>query len=183
MRARPRILIASVAAICLLAGLSSVALAANAHFKKGGAPVCNVSQSGSSSSTTCTGSLTGLGFGDVDLETTVSGFAVYQCQNGGGNTAPGQNRVQVGPATSPTIIPGNEVKNGNLTFTTNPAVLSAPSTVSGSAAGCPNSNWTGVNPTLTVTGITLKISQGGTLLFTCTANNPNGLSGSVPLTC
>jgi hypothetical protein len=127
--------------------------------------------------------LTGLGGGDVVLETTVSGFAVYQCQNGGGQVAPGQNRVLVGPSTTPTTIPGSEVKNGNLTFTTNPAVLSASSTVSGSAAGCPNSNWTGVNPQLTLTSITLKISQGGQLLFTCTASNPNGLSGTVPLSC
>jgi hypothetical protein len=117
------------------------------------------------------------------LNTTVSGFAVYQCQNAGGNTAPGQNKVLVGPATAPTHIPGTEIKNGNLAFTTNPAVLSAPSTVTGAEAGCPNPNWTGVNPALTVTSITLTISQGGTLLFTCTASNPNGLSGSVPLAC
>jgi hypothetical protein len=127
--------------------------------------------------------LAGLGNGDVDLNTTVSGFAVYQCQNAGGNTAPGQNKVLVGPVTAPTHIPGTEIKNGNLAFTTNPAVLSAPSTVTGAEAGCPNPNWTGVNPALTVTSITLTISQGGTLLFTCTASNPNGLSGSVPLAC
>lgn len=159
------------------------ATAASPHFKKGGTPVCTVTLSGSSSSTTCTGSLAGLGNGDVDLNTTVSGFAVYQCSNQGGNVAPGQNKVLVGPVTAPTHIPGNEIKNGNLSFTTNPAVLSAPGTVTGAQAGCPNPNWTGVNPTLTVTSITLTISQGGTLLFTCTASNPNGLSGSVPLTC
>ena len=171
--------------VLLVAGTTAAAaLAASPHFKKGGSPTCTISGGGTSStSTTCTGSLTGLGGGDVVLETTVSGFAVYQCQNGGGNIAPGQNRVLVGPSTTPTTIPGSEVKNGNLTFTTQPAELSAPSTVSGSAAGCPNSNWTGVNPQLTLTSITLKISQGGQLLFTCTASNPNGLSGTVPLSC
>ena len=171
--------------VLLVAGTTaSAALGASPHFKKGGSPTCTISGGGTSStSTTCTGSITGLGGGDVVLETTVSGSAVYQCQNGGGQTAPGQNRVLVGPSTTPTTIPGSEVKNGNLTFTTQPAVLSAPSTVSGSAAGCPNSNWTGVNPQLTLTSITLKISQGGQLLFTCTASNPNGLSGTVPLSC
>ena len=171
--------------VLLVAGTTAAAaLAASPHFKKGGSPTCTISGGGTSStSTTCTGSLTGLGGGDVVLETTVSGFAVYQCQNGGGNIAPGQNRVLVGPSTTPTTIPGSEVKNGNLTFTTQPAELSAPSTVSGSAAGCPNANWTGVNPQLTLTSITLKISQGGQLLFTCTASNPNGLSGTVPLSC
>src|ERR671936_841046 len=66
-------------------------------------------------------------------------------------TGTGQNRVLVGPSTTPTHIPSSAVKNGNVTFTTNPAVLSAPSTVSGAEAGCPNQNWTGVNTQLTVT--------------------------------
>jgi hypothetical protein len=162
---------------------SSPALAASPHFKKGGEPVCTVSTATASSSTTCSASLAGLGNGDLLLETTVSGFAVYQCQNQGGNVAPGQNKVLVGPVTAPTTIPGDQIKNGNVSFTTNPAVLTAPGTVTGAEAGCPNPNWTGVNPTLTTTNITLTISQGGVLLFKCTASNPNGLSGTVPLTC
>jgi len=168
--------------IALLAN-APAANAASPHFKKGGEPTCQVVMSGSTSTTTCTGKLAGLGNADVDLNTTVSGFAVYQCQNGGGNIAPGQNRVLVGPVTEPTHIDSSDIKNGNLNFTTNPAVLSAPTTVTGAEAGCPNPNWTGVNPTLTVTDITLTIAQGGTLLFTCTASNPSGLSGTVPLTC
>jgi hypothetical protein len=171
--------------VLLVAGTTAAAaLGASPHFKKGGTPTCTISGGGTSStSTTCTGSITGLGGGDVEIDTTVSGFAVYQCQNGGGNTAPGQNRVLVGPSTTPTNISGNEIKNGNLTFTTQPAALTAASTVSGDAAGCPNANWTGVNPQLTLTDITLKIFQGGQLLFTCTASNPNGLSGTVALSC
>lgn len=180
---RTRILVLTAVVACFGA-FTMAALAASPHFKKGGAPVCTVTSSSSnSSSTTCTASLAGLGFGDLDIQTTVSGFAVYQCQNGGGNIAPGQNRVLVGPSTTPTLIPSGAIKNGNVSFTTNPAVLSAPSTVSGSAAGCPNSNWTGVNPTVTVTSITLTIAQGGSTLFTCTASNDQGLSGSVPLSC
>jgi len=182
MRLHTRVLVASLA-VALFGALSAMALAASPHFKHGGEPVCTITGSGTSSSTTCTGSLSGLGGGDLTLSTTVSGFAVYQCQNPGGNIAPGQNRVLVGPTTTPTTIPGTEIKNGNLTFTTNPAVLTAPSTVSGTAAGCPNGGWTGVNPTLTTTNITLTIAQGGTTLFTCTASNPNGLSGTVPLSC
>ena len=170
--------------VLLAVGMTSTAaLAASTHFKHGGEPVCTISGSSTSKSTTCTASLSGLGNGDLNITTTVSGFAVYQCQNGGGNIAPGQNRVLVGPVTAPTTIPSGQIKNGNVTFTTNPAVLTAPSTVSGAAAGCPNANWTGVNPTLTVTSIQLKIAQGGVTLFTCTASNPNGLSGTVPLSC
>ena len=70
-----------------------------------------------------------------------------------------------------------------MTFTTNPAVLTAPSTVPGSQAGCPNPNWTGVNPTLTVTSIQLSIAQGGVTLFNCSASNSSGLTSPVRLTC
>jgi hypothetical protein len=169
-----------------MAVAASLALAASPHFKHGGTPTCTIAGSGSSStSTTCTASLTGLGFGDVTVNTTVSGRAVYQCQNAGGNIAPGQNRVLVGPSTTPTTIDSGAIKNGNLTFTTNPAVLSAPDTVSGSAAGCPNANWTGVNPSLTVTSIELSISQAGNTFYDCTVSDPNGLSGKVafPASC
>jgi len=61
--------------------------------------------------------------------------------------------------------------------------LTAPSEATGAEAGCPNPNWTGVNPTLTLTSITMDISQDGVLLFHCTASNPEGLSGTVALSC
>jgi hypothetical protein len=166
---------------------ATAAFAASPHFKHGGSPTCTISGTGTTStSTTCTGSLTGLGGGDVVLNTTVSGFAVYQCTNNGGNTAPGQNRVLTGPSTTPTTIPGSEVKNGNLTFTVSNAddPLTASDTATAAEAGCPSSNWTGVNPQLTLTDITLQFFQPvGTLVFTCTASNKNGLSGTVPLSC
>jgi len=166
---------------------TQAALAASPHFKKGGTPVCTISGSGTNStSTTCTASLSGLGGGDVTINTTVSGSAVYQCQNGGGNISPGQNRVLVGPSTTPTTIDSGAIKNGNLTFTTNPADLSAPSTVTGGQAGCPNGNWTGVNPSLTLTSIELSITQQpeGTF-YDCTLSNQNGLTGTVsfPASC
>lgn len=171
--------------VSLAVGMTaSAALAASPHFKKGGEPVCNVSGAGTnSSSTTCSASLSGLGGGDLVINVTVSGSAVYQCRNNGGNIAPGQNRVLVGPTTTPTTIPSGAIKNGNVSFTTNPAALTAPTTVTGQQAGCPGANWTGVNPALTTTNITMTIAQGGATLFTCTASNPEGLSGTVPLSC
>jgi hypothetical protein len=164
---------------------ASVALGASPHFKKGGTPRCTISGSGNSLTTTCTGSITGLGGGDVTITTIVSGSAVYQCQNNGGNTAPGQNKVLVGPSTEPTTIPSGEIKNGNLTFTTDPNTLSADSTVTGSEAGCPGNNWTGVNPELKVTSIELSIAQAGNTFYDCTVSNENGLSGTVsfPASC
>jgi hypothetical protein len=178
-----RILLILVVVIAAMA-LPATASAQNPHFKRNGEPVCTVSGAGTNtSSTVCSASLAGLGNETLVINVTVSGSAVYQCQNQGGNTAPGQNRVLVGPVTAPTTIPADQIKNGNVSFTTNPAVLTAPATVTGAEAGCPNPNWTGVNPVLTTTNITMTISQGGVLLFTCTASNPSGLSGRVPLTC
>jgi hypothetical protein len=165
---------------------ASPAWAAGEHFTHGGTPTCTitaiVTATDTSQSVACTGELAGLGNVDLVLDLSVSGFAVYQCQNNGGNIAPGQNRVAVGPAVSETTIPANAIKNGRTKFTTNAAVLSAPLTVSGAVAGCPNQNWTGVNPVVTVTSITLKISQTD-LLFTCTATKASGLTGTVTLTC
>jgi hypothetical protein len=183
MRRIRLVLLALPAMIAAFVLASPAAYAASPHFKKGGEPVCTFSGT-TSIPVTCGGTLAGLGNEDLNLHLSVSGFALYQCQNGGGNTAPGQNKVLAGPATSDTAIPASAIKNGNLTFQTNAATLTAASTVSGATAGCPNSNWTGVNPTLTVTSITLEILQPTTtLIFTCTASNPNGLTSPVTLSC
>lgn len=177
------LMLITVVLFVFTAGVSA-AQAASPHFKRGGSPVCTVSISGSTTTTTCRAVITGLGNDDLLATVTVSGFAVYQCQNGGGNTAPGQNKVLVGPAVAPTLIDSDAIKNGNLTLVTNPAVLTAPSTVSGGAAGCPNPNWTGVNPVVTVTSISLVIEQPpGTEIFNCSKSDANGLTGSVALTC
>jgi len=180
MRRRLIILAAAVATATIAV---SAAMGASPHFKKGGEPSCSFSGT-TSIPVTCTATLAGLGQQDLNVHLSVSGFALYQCQNGGGNTAPGQNKVLAGPASSDTAIPASAVKNGNLTFTTNPATLTTPAMVSGAVAGCPNNNWMGVNPTLTLTSISLVIEQPpGTAIFTCSASNPNGLTSPVRLAC
>jgi hypothetical protein len=181
-----RLLVLLCAPLLFFVMFAAPAFADGQHFTHGGVPTCTitpiVTATDTSQSVTCTGELAGLGNVDLVLDLSVSGFALYQCQNGGGNIAPGQNKVLVGPATSSTTIPASAIKNGRTPFTTNPAVLSAPLTTSAAVAGCPNANWTGVNPVVTVTSITLKITQ-TTLLFTCTASDPNGLTGTVTLSC
>src|SRR6266498_4281893 len=165
-----------ILAAFVLTAIGSTAIASSPHFKKGGEPVCTFAGT-TSIPVTCTATLAGLGNEDVNVHLSVSGFALYQCQNNGGNIAPGQNKVLVGPATSDTAIPASAVKNGNLTFTTNAATLSAAATVSGATAGCPGNNWTGVNPVLTLTSISLDIQQPpGTSIFSCSASDPNGLT-------
>ena len=178
-----RIIVILAACFVATIAFASPAVAASPHLKKGGEPVCSFSGT-TSIPVTCTATLSGLGNQDVKVHLSVSGFALYQCQNGGGNIVPGQNRVLAGPATSDTAIPASAIKNGNLTFTTNPATLTAAATVGGDVAACPNNNWTGVNPTLALTDIGLVIEQPpGTPIFTCAASNPTGLTSPASLTC
>jgi hypothetical protein len=162
---------------------ASAALAASPHFKKGGEPSCTISGAAGSATTSCSASLAGLGNADVKVILTTEGSAVYTCQNQGGNDAAGQNKVQVGPVVTPVIFPASAIKNGNLSFTV-ANTLTAPAEVTGAEAGCPNPNWKGVNPVLTVTSISLVIEQPpGTPIFSCGASNPNGLTGTVALSC
>ena len=180
---RPLFVLLAAILFVFATGLSA-AQAASPHFKRNGAPVCTVTTTATSTSTTCRTVLAGLGNEDLLATVTTSGFAVYECQNQGGNVAPGQNKVLTGPVTAPTFIDSDAIKNGNLTLVTNPAVLEAEETVTGAEAGCPNPNWTGVNPTLTLTSIELLIEQPpGTVIFRCTATNPEGLGSTVPLAC
>ena len=180
---KPLRLLAIATVLVAAAAFPATASAASPHFKHGGEPTCTISGPAASKTTSCSASLAGLGNDDVRVTLTTSGSAVYQCQNQGGNTAPGQNRVLVGPSVTPVTFPASAIKNGNLSFTIS-NTLTAPATVTGAAAGCPNANWTGVNPVLTVTSVSLVIEQPvGTTIFTCTASNPNGLSGTFALTC
>ena len=181
-----RVLILIASCLLFLFAGSATAQAASPHFKKGGEPVCTIVYNAdhTSSSTTCHTVLAGLGNEDLLATVTVGGFAKYICENQGGNQAPGQNKVLEGPNSEPTFIPSGDIKNGNLTLDTNAVTLAADATVSASEAGCPNDNWTGVDPVLTVTSIQLVIEQPeGTTIFDCSATNDNGLTSPVTLTC
>src|SRR5690349_6988750 len=165
-----------VVALALLVG-GGVAFASSGLFAKGGEPVCTISSTSSaSSSTTCTATLSGKNKNStLTADIAVSGFAVFQCQTTGSTTT-GQNQVAVETFWS------SPIPLGVRTFTTSPAVLSAPATVSAQAAGCPTGATAG-NPTLTTTNIHFRNDNGSIASAPCTASNPNGLSGTVPLHC
>jgi hypothetical protein len=151
------------------------------HFTQGGTPTCTLN---ADTTVDCTAELAGLGEGDIVITTSVGGAAVYQCQNRGGNLAPGQNKVLVGPEVNSVVLPGDEIENGRATitgFTEDPLV--APATVTGQAAGCPNGNWKGINPVLSITSVTFRDTQGGVLLFSCSATGSNLGTGTVQLVC
>ncbi len=174
-----------VLAVSLMAaGALSVpaALASSSQFKKGGEPTCTVTiTSTSSSSTTCTGALAGGGVNGQQwlANLDVSGFTVYQCQDSTGATVPAPNQVTADTATSTPF----QTSSKSTSFTTVPTVLTAPSTVSASQAGCATGS-TALDPTLTTTRIKLSlVVPTGSIFATCTASNPNGLSGTVALSC
>src|SRR5256885_904214 len=120
-----------------LLGWSVLALAANVHFK--GGPGSGPSFTDNGLTLTGSGSLAGLGSGDVLIVWAASANPTGGCCPPGGSCkGPGQNpaRVQV---TGSQAIPTSEVKNGNVSFsvTTQPPTTPIPG-----APDCPNSSWT-----------------------------------------
>ena len=84
-----RALTVFLAALALLAITTSTALAA-ITFHSG--PTLTWNADGSA---TATGDLSGLGNQPATATLVITSFATYTCQNNGGNTAPGQNSVEV----------------------------------------------------------------------------------------
>jgi hypothetical protein len=108
----------------------------------------------------------GSGFGNQPAVATIvlSGSARYTCENKGGNAAAGQNPVPALTKGSQDL--GNADHNGRgvLNLTVGPIV--AEPTVGGKVAGCPNGNWSGVDPVFEgARTATLTITQANTLVF------------------
>jgi hypothetical protein len=163
-----------VAGLCL-AGLVT-AVASAAHFTRQGAPTCT----DVGTQLECTAELAGLGNEDLTMSISSGSFASVFCVSPGGNRSPGQNKTP-GTVTGSTTIPGSAIKNGRARIS---AETDEPVTPSAQAAGCPNPRWTTELDDVGFTNITVTISQGGTLLFTCTrSGDPTTNNQTVPLTC
>jgi hypothetical protein len=120
----------------------------------------------SGATATATANVSGLGNVPAFAQLSVNGSALYLCSNKGGNEAPGQNPLPA-TGTSPVQDLGNTDHNGRASVDVS-ATLTAPSTVDGKAAGCPNGNWTATLNSLTVTSATLVITQGGETIYSQT---------------
>jgi hypothetical protein len=123
--------------------------------------------------------LASLGNFDVRADLSVSGTALWQCPNEDANTAPRQNKVLIGAPTSSTSF--RHARSRTATSRLQRTRPSGRGTVLGRRRVVRTQLVRG-NPALTVTSITLVISQPpGNVIFTCSAGDP--LSGTVALSC
>jgi hypothetical protein len=175
-----RILLIAFSVVVAIGLTASAAFASSPHFKKG-SPTCTIGGTASAPTVICSGSVSGLGNVDLSIDVAATGSASYTCFNNGGNSAPGQSQVTASGSSS-TPVPAGSIKNGTLDFTTNAATLTAPTTISGTDAGCPNPNWEGRLSSITVSSITLTIEQPvGTCVLKATISG-SSLTGTVTLT-
>lgn len=149
--------------VMLIAGLSTgVAFAGNVHFNK--APTFT----SSALTLTASGTIYGLGNGDVLITLDASGTASLLCTNPGGSSkVPGQNPNF--SASGSGSFPASDIKNGHLSFsvTTNPPQSPIPG-----APDCPNSGWTETITSITWTSATITVYQSGVVVLQQTFSIP-----------
>jgi hypothetical protein len=135
--------------LAVLTMVGGIVWAASPHYKKGPTVVDN------GFTATATGSITGLGNGDVIVTLSFpQATGTTTCTNPGGNTAPGQNPA-VPAATSGSVLI-EDPKNGNLSFT---VTTTPPPNPTPQAAGCPNGQWTAAFDNITFGTGTLTVAQ------------------------
>ena len=150
-----KILKASLLGVAAAMAVSSVALAANVHFKDG------PSFTDEGTTLSASGALAGLGNKDVTITLTATGTASdITCTNKGGKVAPGQNKPKV-TTVGQQSIPVTEVKNGNVSFD----VETAAPFVTAKQAGCPNNNWTAKVNDVDFTSATITVVQAGKVVL------------------
>jgi hypothetical protein len=161
-----RRLVASVPAVVMAFAMTASVVLAAVTWHSGPTVVFN-------GVTSATASGDGSGFGNQPAVATLTLHAsvTYTCQNRGGAQAPGQNPVDA--TTSGSADLGNADHNGRGTFNFT-VTFSPAATVPGKSIGCPNGNWTGVNPVSSgVTGADLVITQGSKTIYSQFWDNPN----------
>ena len=89
-----------------------------------------------------TGDLAGLGNTNVTVRLDASATVVAQCQNNGGNTAPGRNPLAVSKTVSTTVTPDRNGRASIELVVYDPLTVSPPPvSPSPKTAGCPGGNW------------------------------------------
>src|SRR6266516_4325310 len=153
------------AALLAVAVMSSVALA---RVTVKSYPVATLGDPDAASVTLRGGNFSGLGSVPAVATLDVTGTVTYDCANPQGHLSPGQNPVPAQPGTANQDL-GNADHNGRGTINDLTATASAPDPApTEQQAGCGgggSTQWTVVNPVVTVTGAQLTIKQGGNVVF------------------
>jgi hypothetical protein len=124
-------LMIGVAATAALA-LGGVAHAQSGHFLTEGGNTINCTDTGTQFQ--CTGKVTGLGGTTFEIVIQTFGTAIVECENPGGEVAPGQDTTVAGEGgTGELPTP----RNGNYRFTVATLAPEVPNTPT-----CPNPQWT-----------------------------------------
>jgi len=143
----------------LVIALSGVSLAQSGHFVTGGGNAPNCTDLGTVLQ--CTGKVAGLGGTTFEITVTATGIAEIECENPGGNVAPGQDTTFDVSGTSDELP---TPRNGQYVFsvTTNdpPPVPATPT--------CPNAQWTPNIVDVAFSNITLTLLEDGNVSDTFT---------------
>jgi hypothetical protein len=95
---------------------------------------------------TLTAEASGQGNRRMVAQIVLSGTVLYTCVNKGNpdNVVQGQNPIATTTKGVQDVIPSDANGRSEVDLTVGP--LSAPSPIDGKAAGCPNKNWSGIDP-------------------------------------
>jgi len=154
-----------VAAALLAVAVTAPVAVAAVNVKR--YPVATFGDPDAASVTLRGGNFSGLGSVPAIATLTVTGTVTYDCANPQGHLSPGQNPVPAQPGTASQDL-GNADHNGRGTISTLTATATAGPTPSAQTVGCGgggSTQWTVVNPVVTVTGAHLEITQGGSIVF------------------
>jgi hypothetical protein len=122
------------------------------------------------------GTLAGLGNGDILVTLTATGNPTATCTNPAGATQPpGQNPAQV-TLTGSQAIPQSQVKNGTVGFdvTTEPPISPIPG-----APGCPNPNWTERITDVSFTTAVISVEQNDMTVLSLTCAFSPATTGGI----
>lgn len=142
-----RLMIVFAASALVLALTATASLAQSGHFIDRQSRCTDIG-----TQVQCTGKVAGLGGTTFEIRLSASGVATVECENPGGNVAPGQSFSFTAAGTSgPLPTP----QNGQFVFSIMTDHPSAP------AGSCPNPGWTATVVDVAFTTATLTLFEDG----------------------